>query len=226
MSNIVLVNPRLSSSRLPYNDKCAAREPLGILAVGSFLQNYGYEIKIIDAKLYNEDEVREKLESFVNDTTVFFGFSVMTAQVPHALELSRHLKRVGAKSPIIWGGIHPTLFPGQTSLDPNVDLVVFGHGESTVLEIAQEIESKDFGFQKIKGVAFNGRVNVAREREDVNAFPFFDYDLLELKWYLGPSQHLYFSKDPIIALNVISSRGCPWRCGFCINYAIKIDGGR
>ncbi len=221
MHNIVLINPRISSSRLPYNGKYAAREPLGVLAIGSFLQNYGYEIRIIDSNLYSEDEINKKLNSFVNDTTIFVGFSVMTAQVPHALELSIYLKKMEVKSPIIWGGIHPTLFPEQTSLDSNVDLVVFGHGESTVLEIAQRIESGNLNFNEIKGVAYKGKVNHSRERDDINTFPFFNYDLLDLKWYLGPSPHYPLSETPIVALNILSSRGCPWRCGFCVNHATK-----
>ncbi|ODS30674.1 MAG: oxidoreductase [Candidatus Scalindua rubra] len=134
------------------------------------MQNYGYKISIIDAKLYSEVEVKEKLESFVNDTTVFFGFSVMTVQVLHALELSRHLKEFGTKSSIVWGGIHPKLFPEQTSLDPNVDIVVFGHGESTTLEIAQKIESGNLDFSKTNGVAFRGKVNDSRERDDINTY--------------------------------------------------------
>ncbi len=221
MKNIVLVNPRTTAGRLPNKEKYAAREPLGLLAVGSFLQNYGYKINIIDTNLYHEDEVKEKLQLFVNRETIFTGFSVMTAQVPHALELSRYLKGTGITSPVIWGGIHPTLFPEQTSLDLNVDLTVFGPGESTVLEIARKIESGDQDFQKTKGVAYNGYVNEQREREDINTFPYFDYDLLDLERYLGPSPHYLLSETPVKALNVLSSRGCPWRCGFCINYAIK-----
>ncbi len=221
MHNVVLINPRTSSSRLPYNKKYAAREPLGIMAIGSFMQHYGYNVKIIDTILYSEDEEKEKVKSFVDDETIFVGFSVMTAQVPHALELSKYLKKIGTKSPIIWGGIHPTLFPEQTSLDPNVDLVVFGPGESTTLEVTRKIESKDIYFHKTKGVAFKGRLNGQRERDDINTFPYFDYDLLDLEHYLGPSPHYLLSETPINALNVLSSRGCPWRCSFCINFATR-----
>lgn len=221
MKNIVLVNPRTTAGRLPNKEKYAAREPLGILAVGSFLQHYGYNIRIIDANLYHEDEVKEKLKLFVNSETIFIGFSVMTAQVPHALELSGYLKESGTTTSIVWGGIHPTLFPEQTSLDPNVDHVIFGPGESTALEAAKRIESGDLNFQKTKGIAYKGYINEPGERGDINTFPYFDYDLLDLEWYLGPSPHYLLSKTPVKALNVLSSRGCPWRCGFCINYATK-----
>lgn len=221
MYNIVLINPRLSSSRLPYNEKYAPREPLSILAIGSFLQSFGYKIVIIDTNLYHEDEVKERLISCVTDKTIFIGFSLMTAQVPHAMELSKYLKGIGTKTPIVWGGIHPTLFPEQTSLDPYLDLVVFGPGESTTLEIARKIVSGDLDFNKTKGIACKGKLHEPREREDINTFSHFDYDLLDLKYYLGPSPHYLLSEGPIIALNLLSSRGCPWRCSFCINYAIK-----
>lgn len=65
MPNVVLINPRTSSSRLPYKEKYAAREPLGILAIGSFLQSYGHKVRIVDTHLYSDDEVKEKLKSLM-----------------------------------------------------------------------------------------------------------------------------------------------------------------
>ncbi|MBL7074354.1 B12-binding domain-containing radical SAM protein [candidate division KSB1 bacterium] len=220
MSEIVLINPRVTENRSSFKGEYAGREPLGVLALGSFLHGNKYNVEIIDANLYYENDVREMLESVLHESTIFVGFSVMTSQIPHALELSDYLKKGDKKPFIIWGGIHPTLFPKQTSLNQNVDLVIYGPGEATSLEVAKQVESGDYDFQHIQGVSIGGRINDAREKEDINTFPFFNYDLLDIKRSLKPSLGVLFGKDSR-SLNIISSRGCPWRCTFCINYATK-----
>lgn len=221
MPKVVLINPMAGASRLEQQSSNAAREPLGLLAVGSYLKQHSYQVEILDANLYPETCIRMEVERLVALKPVFLGLSVMTAQLPHALEISKLIKRLDPTMTIVWGGIHPTLFLVQTSLDPHIDLVVYGSGESTCLELVRKLEDGKADFENVKGIAYKGSVTPPREREDLNALPFFDYSLLDLKWYLGPAPHYLLSEQPIRALNVLSSRGCPWRCGFCINYATK-----
>lgn len=220
MPKVVLISPRVSANRLGHQSTDAAREPLGLLAVGSYLKHHGYQVEILDANLYPEARVQTEVERLVADRPVFAGLSVMTAQLPHALEISKLVKRLDSTMTTVWGGIHPTLFAQQTSLDPHIDFVVHGPGEATSLELARKLEDGKTDLN-VKGIAYKGTVTPAREREDLNALPFFDYSLLDLKWYLGSAPHYLLSEKPIRALNVLSSRGCPWRCGFCINYVTK-----
>lgn len=221
VSKVVLISPRVGASRLGQQSLDAAREPLGLLAVGSYLKYHGYQVEILDANLYCEAHIRTELERLVATRPVFVGLSVMTAQLPHALEISKLVKRLNSTMTIVWGGIHPTLFPTQTSLDTHIDFVVYGSGESTSLELARKLEDGKTDFENVKGIAYKGAITPPREREDLDTLPFFDYSLLDLKWYLGPAPHYLLSEQPIRALNVLSSRGCPWRCGFCINYVTK-----
>jgi radical SAM superfamily enzyme YgiQ (UPF0313 family) len=221
MAKVVLINPRVNASRLEQQSSDAAREPLGLLAVGSYLNHYGYQVEILDANLYSETRILMDVERLIASRPVFIGLSVMTAQLPHALEISNLVKNIDPTITIVWGGIHPTLFPAQTSFDPHIDFVVYGAGESTSLELARKLEDGETDFENVKGIARKGVVTPPREREELDAMPFFDYGLLDLTRYLGPAPHYLLSEKPIRALNVLSSRGCPWRCGFCINYATK-----
>ncbi|OGW48170.1 MAG: hypothetical protein A2Y66_02375 [Nitrospirae bacterium RBG_13_41_22] len=217
---VVLISPRVGACRLGHQSTDAAREPLGVLAVGSYLKHHGYQVQILDANLYSDDYVRTEVERLVAAKPVFVGLSVMTAQLPHALEISKLVKHLDSTVIVVWGGIHPTLFPAQTSLDPHVDLIVHGPGEATSLELAKKLQDGEVD-SNMKGIAHKGKAAPTREREDLDTLPFFDYGLVDLKWYLGPAPHYLLSEQPIRALNVLSSRGCPWRCGFCINYVTK-----
>jgi radical SAM superfamily enzyme YgiQ (UPF0313 family) len=221
MSKIVLISPRVSASRSGHQTADAAREPLGIISIGSFLKQNGYAVEILDTNLYPEAHVRSEVERLVAAKPVYVGLSVMTAQLPHALEITELIKRLDPTMPVVWGGIHPTLFAAQTSLDPRIGLLVYGPGETTALELARRFESGDTNWNDVQGIAYRGAIMPARPPEDLNSLPFLDYGLLDLKWYLGPAPHYLLSDQPIRALTVLSSRGCPWRCGFCVNVVTK-----
>ena len=221
MRHVGLINPKVSANRLGHNPAESAREPLGILSIGSLLKHHGYGVEILDANLYPEVEFKVKVKQLVATDPIYLGLSVMTSQIPHALELTEYAKRLNPALIVIWGGIHPTLFPAQTSLDPRIDLVVHGSGESTALELARKLENGRKDFEGTKGIAYQGKVMPSREPENLDSLPFLDYRLLDLKWYLGPAPHYLLSKQPLRALTILSSRGCPWRCGFCVNYVTK-----
>ncbi|MDE3090458.1 MAG: B12-binding domain-containing radical SAM protein [Chloroflexota bacterium] len=217
MRKVVLISPRVSASRTGHHAADAAREPLGILSIGSFLKQNGYTVEILDTNLYPEAHVRSQVGRLVADKPIYVGLSVMTAQLPHALEISALIKRLDPTMPVVWGGVHPTLFAAQTSLDPRIDLIAYGPGESTALELARKFEIGETNWNAVSGIAYRGAIMPARLAEDLGDLPFLDYGLLDLKWYLGPAPHYLLSEQPIRALTVLSSRGCPWRCGFCVN---------
>ncbi len=193
---------------------------MSVLTVGTFLNEKGYSVKILDIVPYHEvgDKSYLKILERELDDAIFIGISAMTAQVSNALEISQFIKNRCPDLPIIWGGVHPSLFPAQTSKDPLVDFVVYGEGEETTLELIRELEKKSPKFHDIKGLAYDGSVNPPREFMDINKLPFLNHDLLDLRFYLERPVPIIFSdNEKIRKLVMLSSRGCPYRCTFCIN---------
>ncbi len=221
MRKIGLISPRVNANRSGHQSAEAAREPLGLLSIGSYLKQHGYAVELLDTNLYPQTRVNTELRRLVAEKPIYIGLSVMTSQLPHALEMTQFIKQLDPTVPVIWGGIHPTLYPAQTSLDPRIDLIVYGPGESTSLELADKFENGAQDLQSVKGIALRGQVLAGRPPENLDSLPFLDYGLLDLPWYLGPAPHYLLSEQPIRALTVLSSRGCPWRCGFCVNHVTK-----
>lgn len=105
----------------------------------------------------------------------------------------------------------------QTELVLNssfVDLVSFGEGEETWLELVSCIENgKDY--YNIKGIAYKkgGKItkNECRPFSDLKDMPVSDWSLLDvpkcMQSYLGCNRMMY----------IYSSKGCPCRCAFCSN---------
>ncbi len=197
--------------------------PMGLLYVGTSAARRGYEVNILDANNYEsparfwqrvEDEAAEALA---------VGLSVMTAQVRSAIAISRRLRQLRPSLPIIWGGIHPTMYPAQVAAAPYVDYAVRREGETTILELLAAIESGVVP-EAVDGLAFraDGRVVLTAERapEDIDLLPPPRWELCESVREVGDMAEV--ARRTGVGLPILTSRGCPHRCTFCINPVLGI----
>lgn len=209
MIDILLINP-ISRVHLP------AYLSYGILYIASFLREKGYNVKI-----YDRNADKRKVEDLIGELEPrVVGISVLTGPtIDDAIYLSRSIKSKRKEIPIIWGGIHPTLFPEHVMKIKYVDFVVIGEGEITCLELLQMINSPE-SYDTIDGLAYrtgNG-IKINRPREfinDLDKLPLPAWDLVDMRKYLRTT----FYSDMGITYN--TSRGCPYQCTYCHNVVIS-----
>lgn len=211
MSKIVLIYPRF-----PIEFKLNI--PIGLLHLGTYLKNNGFEVRIVDCTV--QPRYKEIIEKEIRDATCI-GISLMTAQIPHAREISRFIKGdLRCKALLIFGGVHPTLYPKKTIQEEFIDYVVVGEGELPLLSILNTVKKNDAGaINNISGLVYldkNGSVcmNSCQEAFDYAQMPPFDYSLLDKKI-------LDAYKEEGNYFPLLTSRGCPYRCAFCINVVTK-----
>ncbi len=211
---ILLVYPKLGDAIVEVPNL-----PLSLLSVGSYLYEVGYNVVILDAHNWGEQELRQKIKENIKDS-LCVGFSVKTAQVPHALALSKLVKK-NSSIPVVWGGKHPSLFPEQTAMNEHVDFVVVDEGEETFLQLIMAVKDKTM-FKEVDGIAFKkGKECIlTKERAPLNmdGLPFLKFDLVE---GVKNSNLAEIANKKRAGLPLITSRGCPHRCAFCINTALK-----
>lgn len=226
--NIVLINLPPSTN---YNYRSAGSiyPATGILVIGTIMKSQGLTVKVIDGTV-KSDYIRRTLDS-IDKSTVMIGFSVMTSQVPLALKLSELIKANCPDIPIIWGGIHPILFPEQTLRNPNIDIVVTGEGYHTTLSLIDYLNGK-IGLQQVRGVGFkdtsgNVILNVPSEPDDISTLPHIDYSILDdIEFYLS-SKSVYQrefavnNNEYLKIIPVLTGLGCCYKCQFCINVILK-----
>ncbi len=215
MAEVVLIFPKFSNWNYKRDLPTSDTIPMGLLSIGSVLEKAGFSVRIIDGNL--SPDYLQAVKTEVRDTGVLFiGISVMTAQVPEAMAIAAFCRLERPELPIVWGGIHPTLFPEQTNQDKNVDLVIFGEGEGPVLELARRLKEKK-DFKDIPGLAWKQdekiKVNDPGQPTDLDALPLPDYGLLAAERYA----RLEIKGQVKRSLAVHSGIGCPHRCSFCIN---------
>lgn len=185
--------------------------PLGILSVGSALKKCGFDVELINI---NEKEIEIFSQKIVDKNPEFVGISVMTGpQTKHSAELSKQIKRI-KNIPILWGGIHPSLLPGQCLKEDYIDFVIVGEGEETILEFASALRSEQ-DYKAILGLGFkeNNQPIINQRRPLISNLDNWrlDFSLLDINKYvfkLGPYKKVIAYK---------TSRGCPFNCAFCYN---------
>ncbi len=208
---ILLIFPKLGSY-----DHIIKDMPLSLIYAARIAQRDGFAVTIVDQRL--TDNWRKIIGEELKKEPVLAGISVMTGRpIGYALEISEFIKE-HSSIPVVWGGVHPTILPEQTLANNNIDIIVRGEGEITLWELAKSAYEKDYGISSIKGISFKegNRIkhNESRARMDIFDMPLPDYNLVDFDDYTRfGSPEKFFS--------VLTSNGCPHRCGFC--YSVSFD---
>jgi len=208
MRDIVLVQPHEGA----YNKIMKPWVPLSLLATSVKLEAEGYPITVIDQRV--DPGWKHTLIRALERDPVCVGVTSMTgSQILGALEASKLVKE-HSRVPVVWGGVHATLFPEQTLEHELVDVVIKGEGEETFYQLVKRLEHGG-PYDELAGVACKTTdgilVNPDRSFLDPDTLPHPPYHLVNLEPYI----HQYFSEKRVI--EVESSRGCPHHCGFCYN---------
>lgn len=152
---------------------------------------------------------KEFVEVLKNFRPQLVGFSVLSVKVIAALKMASLTKHINKEITVIAGGDHLTARPQDLLRSKDVDFVVRGEGEETILALVRAIEQGG-AIKDIKGLSYreDGKMKHNSSRkliEDLDSIPFPALHCLsDLKTY-----------RPIDLGLVVSSRGCPYGCTFC-----------
>jgi radical SAM superfamily enzyme YgiQ (UPF0313 family) len=200
---------------------------LGYLA-GALLAS-GYD----DVTLFDAEVEEELLVSLLaRERYDVIGISSPTPLIYEAWEAAALAKEQGAIT--ILGGPHLTLMPDESLQRDEVDLVVRGEAEETIIEIVQAIEAvelqgtesprlclPDDPWGEIAGLSYRnltGKIvhNPARPLPpDIGHIPWPAYHLFKIERYTN-LQPMTDGLDPHArSYTLVTSRGCPYQCIYC-----------
>jgi tRNA A37 methylthiotransferase MiaB len=121
---------------------------------------------------------------------------------------------------VIVGGPHATDQPEEVLETSAVDCVVIGEGERTLCELMERY-SRGQPYHDVDGIAYrrNGAVVRTNPRAlitDLDALPLPDYSLIDLDQFTNRYQ-TFTAKIYQRHGNILTTRGCPYRCMYCHN---------
>ncbi|MBA3066768.1 B12-binding domain-containing radical SAM protein [bacterium] len=229
MYECILVNPM--SIYYSKAERTNLTHYAGLMSIASVLDKNNCQTHVLDMVIEDspEDALRRCIGEF-REKVLIIGFSVMTSQLPHAVELSRFLKTDYPGIRIIWGGVHPTLFPEEVLKMGLVDFVCIGEGEYTLLELISALKSES-DFRNINGLGFlrDGNIicNESRKSHSLDDLPYFNYDLTDYAGFMHKIVSRGDSRSDRVRYGVVlTGVGCPYRCTFCINSNKKLYFGK
>lgn len=208
--DVVIVEPKTG-----FLDYASKRLPLGVMSVAGMIRSKGFKVKIIDQRI-DPHGWKKELEYCVNQNPLFVGISSMTGtQINHALKAASVVRNIDNKTPIVWGGVHPSLMALQTIEHPLVDVIVMGEGERSASQLADAYKN-NIPLENIPSICYkknDGTVKVTDSAPQIklDEIPEIPYDLVDMDEYAS----IDFSGNHERSISFESSRGCPWRCGFC-----------
>lgn len=181
--------------------------PLGLAYIASVLLGAGYDVSAIDLNVGGLDPlVLEKILKEGSPRIV--GVSAHTETYLNGLKIAEIAKQVNPEIATVMGGTHPTVMHEEAARDRNIDVVVRGEGECTMLELADCLIKGKSNLAEVKGIAYreDGVVRSTPERpfiKNPDELPFPARELFPITSYETPGQVL------------ISRGGCPFNCRFC-----------
>jgi radical SAM superfamily enzyme YgiQ (UPF0313 family) len=207
--HVTLVNP-------PYPGEVpqAVFIPLGISYLAAVLEENGYDVDVIDCPVSRLSQ-KELEAEFKRRQPDVVGVTSATVTYLPALEIVKTAKQALPNCVTMMGGPHVTVMDEQTlSENPETDIIVRGEGEQTMLELANLISNRNLkNLGEVAGITFrkNGQIVRTPDRpfiQNIDALPHPAHKHFEVNKYriLGK-----------MYLPIITSRGCPFQCAFCLS---------
>lgn len=186
--------------------KSSAIAPLGLGYLASVLLQDGFDVRISDMDV--EDVDVAKLEEAVGTfTPAVVGLATTTLTFKSALRVAKVVRRCSPGCLVCMGGPHVSVEYQDALRFPWVDVVVRGEGEASFLDLCRAVAEGRQTPLDVPGTAWRvgDRVVECRPRgrlRNLDSLPF-------------PARHLM----PLFSYNIpgtiVTSRGCPFACGFC-----------
>jgi radical SAM superfamily enzyme YgiQ (UPF0313 family) len=198
--------------------------PLGTLYAAALLRSAGISVAVFDSMLNNPEEQfqaaldlhRPKIVAVYEDSFNFLSKMCLTRMRDAAYHILEASQRAGA---IVLANGSDASDHASDFLQKGFRCVLLGEAEWTLLELVTHLlRNPDCDISHIAGLAFlhpdtglPRRTSSRPLMRDVNILPEPARDLIDIRQYESAwkSAHGFFS------LNLVSSRGCPYRCNWC-----------
>ncbi len=229
---ILLVYPPVTVYQAAHIDP---HPPLGLAYLAAYLEKHHFDVKILDALALgiktrkkkgkgiriglSEKKIKQYIKDY-NPEIVGIG-TMFTPFAEDAHQVAKLVKAVNQKILVVFGGAHSSIDPEIILKDKNVDLVIRGEGEITLLKLAKAMVKKK-NWRKATGISYRKNRKVIHNPptpfiKDLDILPFPARHLLPMEIYDTPDDP-FSMRHPLTSM--VTSRGCPGRCVYCAIHSV------
>ncbi len=186
--------------------------PLGLLYLSAFLKTRGITVEVFDTTFSEREQLLDRLDETQGGILGIYSNLMTRSSV---LKIVRAAK--ARDWSVVLGGPESANYLDEY-LQAGADVIVIGEGEVTLTELTTAFRhGKANRLDHISGIAFldeDGNVVKTQERQkirDLNSLPFPDRSAIDHGKYLD----VWKTHHGASSINLITARGCPYRCNWC-----------
>lgn len=190
--------------------------PYWLAAAAGALEKNGYHVELIDAPAarLGQQEVLLRVKIFKPQLIVI---EASTPSIENDIQFAKLIKHIHKDGIVCLVGTHPSVEAESIlSENPELEVIVRGEYDYTLVDVAESIR-QGISYAHVKGISYchNDEIihNEGREYiQNLDEIPFLSR---VYKKHLHLNNY-YFSiaKNPMVM--IITGRGCPNRCFFCV----------
>lgn len=217
MSEILLIQPPTPTpNRVHTKDSTLSAPPIALGYLASLLIESGYDVDIVDMEILDMGG-EEIFQLIAKERPRLVGLSTTTLTYKNALRVAAIVKELNQETVTVLGGPHVTFTAEEALSYPQIDFVIRGEGEKSLLALTRFALEGYGNVTDVGGLSFTNTDSkvVHNPRQGficyLDSLPFPTRHLFPLHLYSAPGL-------------IITGRGCEGRCIFCA--ARGISGGR
>lgn len=185
--------------------------PLGLACIAAVIEKEA-EVKVLDSEAmnYSNEDIKKIITQFNPDVV---GMSVYFSTINRCYAVAEIAKKINKNIKVVLGGAQVTLDHNLVK-NKNIDFGIYGEGEISFRNLIGAIDKK-YSFSKVNGLIWKnkGKLIVNKPQQlikNLDDFPMPARHLFPMDKYHS-SANLRGKRT----LNIMTSRGCPYRCTYC-----------
>ena len=189
--------------------------PLGLLYISAYLIQHHYPNEIFDSTFSNFQNLKKHLQEEQPQIVAIYTNLMTKLNVLKIIETIRSNQAL-EHTKIILGGPEVT-YHAENFLRYGADVIIYGEGEQTMLEVVTFVDMGEGSLNQIKGISFideEGQFQQNPQREkikDVDSLPFPNRQGINLNLYIDCWKKFHGKST----ININTMRGCPYTCKWC-----------
>jgi len=184
--------------------------PIFLAYSAAQLKKAGQDVTYIDSVIQDLDFDQTRRQAREKRPDVLF-METTTPSIEADYESLTALKdATGAR--IMVGGPHATYFHKRVLEEcPAIDIVIRHEFDTKIAKVVSNLNNLD----RVEGITYRDGAKIVDNGDgdlasDLDGIPFPDRDAIPWQWYL----EAWYSRRPF--MNMMTSRGCPYHCAFCL----------